>query len=346
MLVVAMTIYVALSLFLFFTWVNPSLIGQTQQHIAADSVLYMAYADSLREGLDNPFVLAAMYSFPNTLWMPVLLFLALQSTLLIVALNYTLFIWSVWLFSRSVDIRVGIFLALLLVNITTTISLLSVNKEIVDLLATALFCYWLSKGRKWALALALLIALVNRYEVCIAMLLFIVLRSRWNPLRKSRYGSLAAVSVAFSIALPSLSVTDRLDEAVSATSATGSSGLILVLDNLQAHYLFFLAVIPKIAHNLFSQILILNNWTSYGSDNPANTYVMLLNNLASSFVVMFLIKKGRLRLKSEWMYYAGLSAIVMSLALVVQPRYFYSCYALLCLEAARVCDVNPLNGTM
>src|SRR4051812_7154040 len=85
-----MTIYICLSLCFFFQWVAPSLDGRTDQHIAADSGTYLYFADALREGRGDPYVLAALSSFPNTFWFPVLLALLLKSTFAMVIANYAM----------------------------------------------------------------------------------------------------------------------------------------------------------------------------------------------------------------------------------------------------------------
>ena len=282
-------------------------------------------------------MLGALYSFPNTLWTPVLTALLFNSNLGIVAFNYALLALSVWLFTQAVELDVGLFLGLILLNLTSTITLLSVNKEIFDLLVTALFVYYLAKGRRAVLAAALLLALLNRYEVCLAMILFLGMRSRFNPFRRSRWKSLVAVtltlSVLIALLLSSPALDYRFEEAVN--SSSGSSGLIVLLDQLQMHYLFFVAVIPKIMGNLFAELLNASHWAGFSMEDPANTFVLFFNNLASLCVVLLLIVRRRFSLRSEWLYYAAVNAIMMSNALVIQPRYFYGCYLLLCLEGAR-----------
>jgi hypothetical protein len=333
-LFIAMISYISFSLFLFSAAINPSLTGETQQHISADSVRYMYYAQSLRDGGSDPFVLAALYSFPNTLWAPVLMSLLLQNTLLIVVANYAAFLWSVWLFSQVTNVRIGVLLALLLGNATTLVSLLSVNKEILDLLATALFCYWISRRKAWALVMALGIALVNRYEICVAMLLYIGVQSRWNPLRRFRSATLIVFCIICSVALPILlsqNMTYRLEEV-----SADNSGILLLLDNLQMHFLFFLSIIPKLLLNLFAQLSKLR----FDMNDPANTTILFFNNVANLFVLILLAMQKRWSLRQDWIYYAVLNAMVMSIALVVQPRYFYSFYAILCLEASRVPNLS------
>ena len=40
--------YISVSLCIFYQWVGPSLDGRSDQHIAADSVTYLSFADSLK----------------------------------------------------------------------------------------------------------------------------------------------------------------------------------------------------------------------------------------------------------------------------------------------------------
>ena len=329
-------LYFAISLLLFFTWVNPSLMGETNSHIAADSRGYLEDATALREGTAGPFVIASMYTFPNTHWAPVFLGMLLRNSFAIVLANYVFLFCSVRLLGKAVDMDTGVFLLLLLANATTWISLLSLNKEIIDLLITSLFVYYLAKGNKLVLTAALIAGLISRWEVAVLMLCFLGLRSRWNPLRRHRGWSLVGICLLYSILISSVlsgSMADRLAEAV--VSSEGTSGILLILDNLQLHFLFFVAVIPKILDNLFAELLNVPHWQAYSLADPANGFILFGNNLANFVVLALLALTGRLTLRSEWIYYAALTAIIMSTALVIQPRYFYSFYVLLCLEVAR-----------
>jgi hypothetical protein len=329
-------LYIVLSLSLFFLWVNPSLTGENQQHIAADSTRYMYFAESLSEGQNDPFVLAAMASFPNTLWAPVFIGMLLHgNTVAIVILNYALLLLSVWVLRKAVNMNTGLFLLLLFANATTSISLLSLNKEIVDIFVTALFVYYLGRGRRIVLFAALLIAVINRYETAIVIVMYLVLQSRWNPFRNWRKFSLVAVCVGLSIFLSGVIASAMSARFQEALDTANNSGILVLLDTLQMHYLFFLAVIPKILDNLFSELVYVSHWQAYSLDDPANSFFLFGNNLASLGVIVFLILRGRFTLRHNLVYYAVLSAIFMSTALIIQPRYFYGAYCVLCVEGAR-----------
>jgi len=327
--------YIILSVVLFFTWVNPSLSGDTNKHIAADSHTYMFFAESLREGRNDPYVLGSLASFPNTLWGPVLLGLLFKNTITIMVANFVFFFLALWFFYKALHLEIGLFLLLLFANVTTFISLISLNKEIIDLFALSLFVLYLARRNRLALAAALLISLVSRYETCVVMLLYLALQSRWNHRRRFRQSTLIVLILFLSVALSSLLSTGMAARMEEATSTASSGGLLLLLDNLQIHYLFFLAVIPKILDNLFSELIFVAHWANYSLDDPANTFFLFGNNIANLGLIIFLFLKGRLNLRNDLVYYACISAIFMSLALIIQPRYFYGAYVLLCAEGSR-----------
>lgn len=313
--------YVVFSLILFVERINPSLDGRSDEHIAADSVTYIYIADCLREGRNDPFALVAMAAFPNTVWFPVLLTMALRSTFAIVVLNYAMLLAAVLLFKRWLSFSTGAFMALLLLNPTTTISLLSVNKEIVDLLAVSLCLYAYRTRRPGVLVGSLLLAFLNRYEVCVVMVCFLLAGTRVNPWRRQRTMTVAAVIVGLSGLLPlfgSSALAGRFEQA-------SNAGLVAQLDTLEMHYLYAVAVIPKVAENLFGELAL-------GLDR---SYILWFNNLADVIVLLVLARRHLLTLRSDLIFFCTVGAAMMAVSLVIQPRYFYFIYALLCLRAAQ-----------
>lgn len=324
--------YISVSLCIFYQWVGPSLDGRSDQHIAADSVTYLSFADSLREHRADPLVIGALASFPNTLWVPVLIALAIKNTFIIVVVNYVIFFVAVALLKKSYSFSTGTFVAFLLLNATTTISLLSVNKEIIDLLAVSLFLFASRKGRRSLVLLALLLALLNRYEVFIVMVVFLLIQTKLNPWRHRRALTLVSLTIALSVVLPlalSRVLASRFEEA-------SSGGVIVLLDSLEMHFLYGVAVVPKVAENLFGMLINPAIWKALDNfSDPANSYILLVNNLATAVVVLTLIKKHALSIRSDLIYFAMISCILMAISLVIQPRYFYFVYVLLCLQAAQ-----------
>ncbi|HEX3892287.1 MAG TPA: hypothetical protein VHW46_06920 [Terracidiphilus sp.] len=324
-------LYAGFCIVVFVLWVNPSLVGDSDQRIAADSGTYIYMADALHRGNPEPWVYGALASFPNTLWTPVFLAYVIQNTWWMAALNIFVFGLSIGLFRRVSDIRVGLFASLLLLNPTTTVSLLTVNKEIIDMLAIALFCFAQKRNLKWLIGVALILALLNRYEVCAAMLLLLFGLSRWNPLRRHRWWTLVAFLTLSSALLPVLasSALERRFEEASA------AGLVAYLDTLEMHYLFVVAAIPKILEGMFGELLNVSSWARYSTNDLANSYILFFNNFAFLVVLFILYWKRQLRIQSDSMFFALLGMVLMSISLVIQPRYFYFCYVLFCFQAAQ-----------
>jgi|GEM_PF-2257985 hypothetical protein len=327
-----MITYICFSLFLFFQWVNPSLVGHTDLHIAADSTTYLYFADSLREGRQDPLVIAALYSFPNTLWCPVLLALALKSTFAIVLANYAIFFLALILLKKSFCFSAWGFMGLLALNATTTISLLSVNKEIIDLLVISIFFFARHRHHNGMYLLAFLLALFNRFEIFLVMFLFLFLESKFNPWHRKRFLTLVMLVVCLSVALPlvaSGALNARFEEAK-------EGHVVAMLDFLEIHYLYILAVIPKIAENLFAEIVNIQKLQAYlDFSDIANTYIVFFNNLATAIVFAVLIRKRLFKIGTDSIYFAAIGWIIMAISLVIQPRYFYFAYVLLCLQAAQ-----------
>lgn len=323
--------YIVFTLFLFAQWIAPSLDGRLDIHIAADSGTYIYFAQSLRSGNVDPFVVSALSSFPNTLWAPVLIAFALNSTWTTVLINYLMFFISLVLLRKSRYFAVGPFLCLLLLNATTTISLLSVNKEIVDLLAISLFLFARHRRNTALLGLALLIALINRFEICFVMILFLALSSKFNPWAHRRLLTVTALTFLLSIALPLLAaraLSSRFEEA-------SSGGVVTILDAMEMRYLYFVAAIPKIAENFFGELVNSSSWQSAAATSDiANSYILLSNNFSAAIVFMVLVIRRRLSLRSDVMFLAAIGCVVMGISLVIQPRYFYFAYILFCIEAA------------
>jgi hypothetical protein len=331
--VILLIVYICFSLFLFFQWVAPSLDGRTEQHIAADSGTYIAAADALREGREDIFLTVAISSFPNTVLCPILLAFALKSTFAMVLADYAMFFVALSLLKRSYSFSTGIFVGLLLLNATTSISLLSVNKEIVDLLAVSIFFFARQRHRNGVLLLALLLAVFNRYEVCIVMLTFLLAESKLNPWRHRRVLTIAALVGVLTVVTPHVawdSLNVRFEQVTEA-------GTVAWLNTLEMHYLFAVAVIPKIAFTLFATLVAhpFKVETYYDYLDIANSSIIYSNNLATAIVFIILAWKHRFTVRSDLVFFAILGFIIMAISPFTVQRYVYFAYVLLCLQAAQ-----------
>jgi hypothetical protein len=91
------------------------------------------------------------------------------------------------------------------------------------------------------------------------------------------------------------------------------------------HYLYAVAVIPKVAENLFGELAL-------GLDR---SYILWFNSLADVIVLVVLARRHLLTLRSDLMFFCTVGSAIIAVSLVIQPRYFYFVYALLCVQAAQ-----------
>lgn len=328
----ALITFAAFTFVLLFLWIAPSLDGHSEEHIAADSGAYMSLAGALRDERTAPAVAAVIFFSPNTLLVPVLLAWALNSVFAIALANYAMFFVALALLKKSFSFSTGIFLCLLLFNATTVISLITVNKEIVDLLAVSMFLFAHRTRKPGILLLALLIALLNRFETCAVMLVFLFAASRFNPLRERRGRSLVVLIIGLSIALPVLApgaLSERFGDVQGGFIATW-------LDTLEVHYLYSIAVIPKIAQNLLGALINIPVELDYLREGDiANSVILFSNNLADAIVLLVLWRRRMFNVRKELFYFAAFGCVIVAVSPLIQVRYFYFAYVVLCLQAAQ-----------
>ncbi len=322
-------VYILITFAIFFQFVIPSFPKETtSEEFAVDTTIYVYFADSIREGRNDPMVIGPLLSFPNTLIAPVCISLLLNNHLIEMLANYLMFIISILLLRKSIPISLYVFLPLMLLNPVTTTSILCINKEVLDLLSLSLFLYSRVHRNRGMLIGALALALFNRYEVCLVMVAFLLAGSRFNPWRERRFLTLLILVITLNFATPFFGgemLAKRFEEAQ-------EGRFIAPLDLLQMHYLYIVAVVPKIAINLFGELLNPFVW----KDLNSWTYIMFFNNLSYLLVLLFAAQKRILALRNDIVYFGAIGAVLVAQSLVVQPRYFYFLYILLCIQIASV----------
>jgi hypothetical protein len=335
-----LSVYVSVTFIIFFQAVIPSINagGDTANvTFAVDSTIYMYLADAVREGRLDPYVVAALFHFPNTTWAPVFTWWLLNNNLLVMLLNYALFVASVLLLKNTFPISLTVFLPLLLLNPTTMTSILCLNKEIFDFFILSLFLCSRVKRSKWLLVAALTLALIVRFEFCGVLALFVLSGSRLNPWRKNRAMTLFMVVMAINFIVPLFAgdmLSARFEEASSANT-------IAVLDRLQMHYLYALVVPFKIAENLFGQLVNPQAYTAMSS----YLFINFFNNFSYVIVLAIAANKKLLNLQNDLVYFACFGAVIVAQSLAVQPRYFQFVYILLCLQIAQLKACGPVRIT-
>jgi hypothetical protein len=329
------------SLFPLFFWVaEPSLLGKIPFRVWADSPVFLWTA-----GVDtDPGLLLERHSsalgtptgeidwthlvaFSSNYLGPVLIAILAGSNFRIMLINCGLFFLALYYLFKLRDIRPKLLITLILINPFTIISILTVNKEIIALLAVALFVYYMEK-RSWFLVPAVLaVSFLARWEQAAVFLLWMLLVSRLNPLRKHRLAAILAVVMGISIIYPHMKSFTGLWET--------DSHIMNALYQIQQNYMYFLVLIPKVILNFAMNLLDVRDYGQINWYDLTNSVFLLSHEVLMVVVTFAIIKSRRFRLKSDIIYPAVLITVIFCSAPLVQPRYLYAVYIFACIEAAK-----------
>ena len=124
---------------------------------------------------------------------------------------------------------------------------------------------------------------------------------------------------------------------------------IVVLNNIQAPFGFPLVVIPKILMDCMGHSI--QPWyflSDYLDQNFENWNEQIFQNvhsvlLTGSLLILFFTRK--LKLSSPVTYLLALYLMMIAISPIVQPRYAYTAYVLLCLEASRYWRLGAAPAT-
>jgi hypothetical protein len=328
---------------LFFWIVQPSLLGKNGLRIGADTALYLWYA-----GLDSDAALLktayhvetpypdefTLVAFGGNFLGPWLIATTLKSNFLIMLFNYVLFFISLHYLFKLSGIQSKMLLTLLLINPITAVSILTLNKEIIVLLAAALFAYYLESSRsKLMLLIVLAVSMVARWEQTACVVIFLLLTSRLNPWRKRRAFTIFLVVAGITVIYPQ--VAPLINSVFLATNEVGGR-LMTSLGWLQEHYLFAVALIPKLLMNFAGTFLgMFYTYKTWDWNDLQNSFIGPLSSVLLVIVMVAVISSKRLNLRKDLIYYSVLFMVILSASPFLQPRYMYPIYVFACIELSR-----------
>jgi hypothetical protein len=331
---------------LFFWIIQPSLVGKNGLRIGADSAMYLWYA-----GLDSdPALLKSAYNIdsPSTvtdltpLGMisltgnyigPVVIAETLRSNFLIMLFNYILFFIALHYLFKLRGIRPKLLLTLLVANPITVVSILTLNKEIIALLAVALFAYYMESDRSKVMLLVILaVSLFARWELDALFVIFLLLTSRLNPWRRRRLLSVGIVVGGISLIYPL--IAPIINPVFLSTNEIG--GTTVFLNRLQEHYLFALAVIPKMLMNFVGPPLyMLYNYKTWDWHDVQNAFINPASGALMITMITAIILTKRFRLRKDLIYYSVVFTLILCASPFLQVRYMYPMYICACVELSR-----------
>jgi hypothetical protein len=328
---------------LFFWIVQPSLLGRNGLRIGADTAMYLWYS-----GLDSDTALlktayhveqaypdeVTLIAFGGNHLGPVMIATTLKSNFLIMLFNYILFFISLHYLFKLPGIQTKILLTLLLINPITAVSIVTLNKEIIVLLASALFAYYLESSRsKFMLLIVLAVSLAARWEQTACIVIFLLLTSPLNPWRKRKVFTLFLVVAGITVIYPE--VASFINPVFLAGNEVGG-GLLTALGWLQDHYFFYIALIPKMLMNFAGTFInMFYTYKTWNWNDLQNSFIGPLSAVLLVIVMVCIIWSKRLRLHKDLIYYSVIFTVILSASPILQPRYMYPIYVFACIDLSR-----------
>lgn len=258
----------------------------------------------------------------------------------ILASNVGLLVILLWVVGTMKEYDRSMFTLLLLLNPMLISAIITLNKEIFAITGLILFVRYMTakKHRGLLLILALMISFAARWQQMATMLLLAFLESRLSPFRNKPVAGVVTVLLFFTVAYTALyHVAPVLIAGLLAQAQAGHT--IVILDNIQGNFGFPLVVIPKILLNVMGRFITPNYFLGdYWTADFSNWYDQIFTNaqeLLTTVLLLGLFVAKKLRLSDPPVYVLALYLILTAVNPMVQPRYEYPAYVLLCLQASR-----------
>jgi hypothetical protein len=276
----------------------------------------------------------------SNLFGPVLEAEVLRTDFNVALFNCLLFVFCLSILRAMPQFDRATFLLLMMINPFLLISMITLNKEIFAMAGIVVFIrYTVAKRFRicW-LALALTLSLFARWQQVLVLLIYVAFESKISPLRHHRRWGIAVTLLGFTV-LYGIVFHFASFLIVSELAQAKAGHTILILDNIQANFGFPLVVIPKILMNCMGHFIapgyFLQSYVSEDFTNWRDQFFMQIHTLLLTFLLLGMFFGRKLRLKHAPVYVLALYLLMTAVNPMVQPRYEYAAYVLLCLEASR-----------
>jgi hypothetical protein len=242
--------------------------------------------------------------------------------------NLLLFIVSIGLISKAIDGQPFKLALLLLMNPMTLSSLLSVNKEILSMLAVALLLVALQRRSLAVWIGAAVVGLLVRWQLTLVVVAIFCIDSRLNPLAKSRRASMVALLLGLSLiytALIEVFASIRAAFELSVEDYEGS-GLYEALVGWQDRGFYWLVFPAKAAHLLFGLGLRFDRL--FAPVNIYNDIWQLLHSTTTLVAFVLVWRQRRSTLMNDLFYISAIYVAIFALSPIYSPRYFYAAFVI------------------
>jgi hypothetical protein len=331
-------VYLIVSYFIFFQAVAPVANFHFQPLIQADSGTYWEasgvrttnFADRIAAGADAS----------SNLFGPVLEAELLRTDFNVAVFNCLLFVFCLSILRSTPQFDRGTFLLLMMMNPFLIVSMITLNKEIFALSGILVFVRYTGAKRFRAvwLAIALVLSLFARWQQVLVLLLYVLYQSKISPVRGRPRWGVAITVLGFTVGYGLIYRLVPFFFAALLAQAEGGH-TILILDNIQANFGFPLVAIPKIMMNCLGRFVtpayFLRDYFFGDFSDWLGQIILPVHTLLLSVLLAGMMFSRKLRLQHAPVYLLVLYLLMTAVNPMVQPRYEYAAYVLLCLEASR-----------
>lgn len=337
----AFVLFTLFSIGLFFETVTPLADFPLQPTVAADSGTYWELSGVNSDSFANQRAGdSSGAELGNNTLGPVGQARLFRNDFGVMASNLMLLFFALWTVGTMPDFDRATFTALLLLNPLLISAVITLNKEIFAITGMILFVKYLNTQRMrlvW-LMLALVISFAGRWQQTAIMLLMAAFESRLSPIRGKRKIGIAIGIFIFTLVYTAVyQIAPNLIAGLLAQAQAGHT--IVILDNIQGYFGFPLVVLPKIALAVMGRFItpgyfIKDYWAADFTNWHDQIFLAIHEFVITALFVILLVSK-KLKLKDEPVYPLCLYLIMIAVSPMIQPRYEYPAYILLCLQAAR-----------
>jgi hypothetical protein len=315
----------------------PVLRGEMRLEFYADTDVYEPLARSMPLSFD-------LISVGANLFGPLLVLKVLGGDRFLVYLfNVVCLAAAFAVVTRTFPVNRLQFLFYLMLTPLMFTSLLSINKEIVAVAATAFFASYYYSGRRSQLVVGLIASCLVRWQMLLFMVTFMVMASPLNPFRRRRFVSALLLTVAISVVYArNLTTFEQLNQLalLGAQEYVEGSGLYGFFLTVQNHYGYFLVFLPKTLHQMLGLLTRADQVTEV--EHFFNNDVMFFHSVASLVLLLVAAWRRRIRLDLDPVYIAVVYAAVFALSPIFSPRYFLPIYVLLAIAVALRADPDTV----
>lgn len=338
MVIGAFIAYLIVSYFIFFEAVAPVANFRVTPTIAADSTAYWEASGIRTTNFAEQQQVGPKAS--SNLFGPVLQAQLLRNNLNVALFNTFLFFLCLVVLRGMPEFDRATFLFLMMINPFLLASMITLNKEIFALAGIILFVRYTdaTRFRAWWLGAALALSLCARWQQVLVMLIYVLFESKISPLRGRRRWGVAVTVLTFTIGYGLVYRIAPFFFAALIAQAEGGH-TILLLDNIQAYFGFPLVAIPKILMNCLGHLAspgyLIHVYPTEDFTNWRDQIFMQMHTFFLTALLLGMFFGRKLRLQHAPVYLLVLYLLMTAVNPMVQPRYEYAAYVLLCLEASR-----------